>query len=156
MVAEAGPMPVLGMGLLPLRGERTLVGMARMVLYSRLLSARSFIITCTVYRWSKQASIQFQAWSLLRSSICSRQFLWCRFLCLADEVLPDEHITIQHSRVACLTQRALGGAMIKPLTSQLCRLFSPKRFLRCSSVLTSVSVSKSDFASNLSASMPLY
>ena len=39
-------MPAAGSGFLPLLGERTLLGMARMVLYSRLLSARSFIITC--------------------------------------------------------------------------------------------------------------
>jgi hypothetical protein len=46
MVADAGPIPELGVCLLPLLGERTLFGMALMVLYSRLLSARSFIITC--------------------------------------------------------------------------------------------------------------
>ena len=45
MVADAGPMPAGGC-FLPLLGERMLLGMARMVLYSRLLSARSFIITC--------------------------------------------------------------------------------------------------------------
>ena len=63
---------------------------------------------------------------------------------------PSDHIAAGYETFAC---QDLCDTL---LTSQLCRLFSPKRFFRCSSVLTSVSVSKSGFANSLSASMPLH
>lgn len=53
MVADAGPIPLPLLACLPLTGERTPSGMTLMVLNSRLLSDKSFIIT-----W-KENSISF-------------------------------------------------------------------------------------------------